>query len=270
VIAVISRRGGGIEQRRADEMAITRNEGMIRAKRNELASIRRQRTTQEELVKKGLKAGNTLFQYDSRITATRGEINNLQNQTALLRSRLHSTAEVKSPEAGRVVEVLKSAGDSVAPGQALVRLEAVASDSEQEFCGGKIHALLYVSARVAGKVRSGQVARVSPLDVKREEYGFIVGKVEWMASYAASPDDMTEKLKNRSLVESYSGGGPVFEARVCLEFDPENLANGFKWSSSKGPDRAIGTGGQCSASVVVASKRPYTYVIPTVKKTIGI
>ena len=63
---------------------------------------------------------------------------------------------------------------------------------------------------------------------------------------------------------------PVEAARVCLEADPKNKANGFKWSSSTGPNRPITGGGQCSASLLVDTRRPYTYVIPAVRRTVGI
>jgi len=45
------------------------------------------------------------------------------------------------------------------------------------------------------------------------------------------------QAKNDILVQSYNNSGPVFEARVCLIPDATNKTNGFKWSSSAGPDR---------------------------------
>ena len=45
----------------ADEMNQARNQSMIGIKRSELASLRTQRQNQQELVNKGLKPGNVLF-----------------------------------------------------------------------------------------------------------------------------------------------------------------------------------------------------------------
>ena len=106
--------------------------------------------------------------------------------------------------------------------------------------------------------------------MKREEYGFIFGKVEWVASYAASTADMSEKLKNDQLVKQFMASGPVVEARICLEPDPGNKVNPFKWSSSQGPPKGTEAGTTCSVSVVVDEKKPYTYVIPAVRKAVGI
>ena len=114
------------------------------------------------------------------------------------------------------MEVIKSAGDKVVEGESLIRIERRTTEADQ-LCGGDVHALVYVPAASAGKVKKGQFVRVSPSDVKKEEYGFIFGTVEWVSSYPASTADMTEKLKNDQLVKQFMGGGPVFETRVCLE-----------------------------------------------------
>jgi HlyD family secretion protein len=274
-IAVISRDTGSIEERQADEASIGRNELMLTSKGDEIVSLKQQLAVQQDLVKRGLKAENVLFDYDRRINGVRGEINQIQQQLDQLRARKQSTAELTTAEGGKIVEVIKGVGDKVREGEAILRIETISAKAAdgttpKEFCGGALHAVLYVPAQLAGKVRPGQEARISPLDVKKEEFGYIEGKVEWISGYAASSDDMREKLKNDILVKSYNQSGPVFEARICLTNDARNKTNGFKWSSSVGPDRTITGGGQCSASLVVDARKPYTYVIPTIRRTVGL
>jgi HlyD family secretion protein len=279
----------------SDEMLAARNEALIGAKQSELASLRRQRVVQQDLVRKGLKPENALFEFDRRVTGTQGELVALQKENEAIKSRLaprlneqrdiegeieylkgdlkQTASEIKSPEAGRVVEVLKSSGDKVGEGEPLIRLEQsrpTGPNAARGFCDGNIHAVIYVNGQEAGKVHPHQMARVSPADVKKEEYGYIIGTVEWVSDFAASPDDMKEKLKNDRLVQSYSEKGPVYEARVCLTPDAANKLNGLKWSSSTGPPKRIGSGGLCQSSVVVDHRKPYTYVIPSIKKTLGV
>jgi hypothetical protein len=50
--------------------------------------------------------------------------------------------------------------------------------------------------------------------------------------------------------------------------DP-STPSGFKWSSSKGPPIAISDGTQAKGSVVVEQKRPISYILPVVKKSLG-
>jgi HlyD family secretion protein len=165
--------------------------------------------------------------------------------------------------------VIKSAGDKVVEGEPLIRVERRSAEATQ-ICGGDVHALIYVPAGAAGKLKRGQFVRVSPSDVKKEEYGFIFGSVEWVASYASSTADMSEKLKNDQLVKQFMTAGPVFEARVCLAKNPSNPVNPFKWSSSLGPPKGTEAGTTCVASVIVDEKRPYTYVIPAVRRAVGL
>jgi len=284
-----------LSENASDEMVAARNGALISAKASELSSLRRQRVTQQDLVRRGLKPENALFEFDRRVTATQGELVALQRENAAIQTRMaprlneqrnlegeiqylkgdleQTAAEIKSPESGRVVEVLKSVSDKVGEGEPLVRLERArptGPNAARGFCDGNIHAVIYVPGQEAGKVRPKQLARVSPADVKKEEYGYIIGTVEWVSTFAASPDDMKEKLRNDRLVQSYSEKGPVYEARVCLTFDPSNKANGLKWSSSTGPPKKIGSGGLCQSSVVVDHRKPYTYVIPSIKRTLGV
>jgi HlyD family secretion protein len=271
VVAVIRRDQAGLEERRADELSLARTESLLSAKERELATVRQQRATQEELIQHGLSARNTIFEFDRNLNVVQGEINALEHEIEQLKSRQVTTAEVTVSTAGRVVQVLKNAGDRVRENEPLLRMEqTVAAGGANGFCGGKVHAILYVPTQLAAKVRSGVLARVSPADVKREEYGYIVGRVEWVATYAASSDDMREKLKNDQLVTAFGAGGPVYEARVCLDSDAANDRNGFKWSSGKGPVQPIEPGAPCDASMVVDERRPYTYVIPALRRASGL
>jgi HlyD family secretion protein len=62
----------------------------------------------------------------------------------------------------------------------------------------------------------------------------------------------------------------VYEARVCLVRDPGNTRNGFKWSSGQGPAQVIQPGAPCGATLVVDERRPYTYLIPALRRGTGL
>jgi HlyD family secretion protein len=172
-----------------------------------------------------------------------------------------------------VVEVIKSTNDKVGEGEPIVRLEpregAKAEQGARQFCDGRVHAVMYVGGNEAGRVLKGQAARISPTDVKKEEYGYMPGTVEWVATHAASPQDMREKLKNDGLVQQYTQGGAVYEVRVCLVPD-ETKKSGFRWSSSAGPAKRIDSGALATASMVVAEKKPISYVLPVIKNALGV
>jgi len=269
-IASLKRVRAASEQRDADAVTIEKNRAIAARLGGQLGTLQRQWQLQKQLVDQGIKAPRDLLNIERDMDGIRGQIDSLQAENRQLQAQAQATTVVTSAESGRVVEVIKSAGDQVAEGEPLLRLEKQGgAGSEAQFCGGNVHAILYVGATSAGKVHKGQVVRVSPSDVKREEYGYILGKIEWVASYPASTADMNEKLKNDQLVREFMAAGPVFETRVCLEPDPNNKVNPFKWSSSQGPPRGTNAGTTCTASVVVDTRKPYTYVIPAVKRTLG-
>jgi len=278
------------DQITANQVTIEKNRAQAARLDEQLATLERQRQMQKQLVDQGIKAPKDLLNIERDMDSVRGNRDSLLAEARQLEARsksteaslrsgqaammstqagLASTTEVKSAESGRVVEVIKSAGDKVVEGEPLIRIERNTSEAAV-ICGGDVHALIYVPASSAGKLKTGQFVRVSPSDVKKEEYGFIFGKVEWVASYAASTADMTEKLKNDQLVKQFMTAGPVFEMRVCLAKNPGNPVNPFKWSSSLGPPKGTAAGTSAVASVIVDEKRPYTYVIPAVRKAVGL
>jgi len=276
------------------QSSIARNNSMIGSKRSELRLMRDRRANLQDLVNRGLRASNVLIEADLRISSIQGEINGLEKENAALRNRMapranqraavegeiqqlegqlqRSNVELTSPVAGRVVEVIKSRNDKVGEGESIVRLEPreiSETAAAERFCEGRLHAVMYVAGNLAGKVRVGHPVRVSPSDVKKEEYGYMPGQVAWVASFPASPQDMREKLKNDALVQTYSQSGAVYEVRVCLVPD-QTTPSGFKWSSSEGPDKKIDSGALASADMVVASRKPISYVLPVMRETLGI
>jgi HlyD family secretion protein len=270
VIASLKRERAANEQRDADAVTIEKNRAMAARLRGQLGTLQRQWSLQKQLVDQGIKAPKDMLAIEQQMDGIRGQIDTLEAEIGQLQAQAQATTDVKSAESGRVVEVIKTAGDKVREDEPLIRIEPQGKAVEQQFCGGNVHAIVFVPASMAGKVKKGQFARVSPSDVKKEEYGFIFGKVEWIASYPASTADITEKLKNDQLVREFMGSGPVFEARVCLEPNPDNKVNPFKWSSSQGPPKGTDAGTTCSASMVVDERKPYTYVIPAVRRTVGL
>jgi HlyD family secretion protein len=278
------------DQLTANSVTIGKNQVQANRLREQVQTLEKQRQNQKLLVDQGIKAPKDLFSIDQQIAGLHGQIDSLlvearqleaasqgikaqiraaQAEVTSTQAGLASTSVVTSTEPGRIVEVLKSAGDKVLEGEPLIRIQRSGSDASQ-ICGGDVHALIYVPAGAAGKIKQGQTVRVSPSDVKKEEYGFIFGKVESVQSHPSSTADMTEILKNDQLVKQFTTAGPVFETRVCLAKNPSNPVNPYKWSSSLGPPKGTEAGTTCVVSIIVDEKRPYTYVIPAVRRAVGL
>src|SRR6185503_6817130 len=109
-------------------------------------------------------------------------------------------------------------------------------------------------------------ARISPSQVKREEYGFMWGKVVFVADYPATAAAVMRNFQNDQMVQTLAGHGPVTEVRVTLDRDPGTVS-GFRWSSPGGPPIRVTAGTIAVAEVVTNRRAPISLVIPLLRQT---
>jgi HlyD family secretion protein len=186
-------------------------------------------------------------------------ITDLERNLVSLREDLSTTSNVVSPYTGQVLELKVYRGSAVAEGTPIVSIQPDA---------GKLEGLVYLSAIEAKNVRPGMEAQITPGTVRREEYGYMTGKVAFVAAYPATPAAMMSTLENESLTRSITSAGPVTEVR--LELEPAGTPSGFKWSSRQGPPLPISSGTLCSAQIVTQHDRPINLVMPLMKEKLGL
>lgn len=170
-------------------------------------------------------------------------------------------SRVISPYAGRVVEIRASEGSVVSEGSPLLSLEPSQSSAAAD-------AVVYVPAAEGKKIKPGMEVQISPSTVKREEFGFILGRVIAVGEFPASREGMLRVLGSEELVNKFSTIDTPIEVQVELLSDPAS-ASGYQWSS-KAPDITIANGTLCSAQIVVERRRPLSLVLPLLKETMGL
>jgi len=259
--------GQGAEQQAAQSRINARYQQQAEELKQKIA-------VQQEMVAKGLLTKSALMATQQQLTATeqsiaQGEmsssgrmnrVDDLRRQLRELDNQLTSASEVRSPYTGRVLEVVAAPGDLVSAGQRLVTLEAT---------NEPIKAVIYIPAGEGKKVRPDMPAYISPSTVKAEEYGFMIGEVKAVSDYPMTPEGLEHVLRNPALVSELTGGTAPIEVNASLTPDP-TTPSGFRWSSSKGPPVKIFSGTICSATITVETKRPISYVLPILRKTVGI
>jgi HlyD family secretion protein len=186
-------------------------------------------------------------------------ITDLERNLASLEKDLSTTSNVMSPYAGQVLELKVYRGGAVSEGTPIASIQPDA---------GKLEGLVYLSAIEAKNVRPGMEAQISPGTVRREEYGYMNGKVSFVAAYPATPAAMMSTLENESLTHYIAAAGPVTEVR--LELEPAATPSGFEWSSRQGPPSPISSGTLCSAQIVTEHEKPIALVLPFMKEKIGL
>ncbi|BAF60562.1 MAG: NHLP bacteriocin system secretion protein [Peptococcaceae bacterium] len=190
-----------------------------------------------------------------KITETEEKIKKLQDE-------LNLASEVVSQVDGRVLEVRCGKGDLVQPGMPLFSLERQGRTIKTEV-------VMYVRAEEGKKITPGMEAMISPTTVKKEEYGYMLGRVVSVSEYPATGQGMLHTLGNEDLVRKLAAQGASLELHIDLIAD-DSTTSGFKWSSPKGPPLKINSGTLCDGSVKVMEQRPVSLVIPALKKILSV
>jgi HlyD family secretion protein len=105
--------------------------------------------------------------------------------------------------------------------------------------------------------------------VKREEYGYMLGEVEFVSNQPATPQGMRRTLGNEILVEQLASQGAPFLVEVDLSED-STTTSGFRWSSPRGPPVRVESGTICVVRVVVQEERPISLVLPIFRSALGL
>jgi HlyD family secretion protein len=173
---------------------------------------------------------------------------------------LTSANRVRAHGGGRVLERGVDVGDLVTPQTRVLSLEPLDMP---------LLAILYVPAGEGKSISKGYEVRLSPSTVRKEEYGVLMGSVRSVSSYPATPEGMLRTLRNQVLVNELAAKGTPLEVVAELSTNPNNVS-GYQWSSPSGPPVGIFGGTICTASIVTELRTPISYVIPFVKRSIGI
>jgi len=166
---------------------------------------------------------------------------------------------VTSPYAGVVGSLQAYPGQYMAPGAPLITVEPK---------DVPLVASLYLPLDDGKKVEKGQEVQIVPSTQNVEEYGYMLGRVTFVADLASTPESMNAVLQNEFLVREFSAAGPVLRVEAALIPDPDT-PSGYAWSSSDGPPGEIGGGMTCSARVVISSAAPITYAFPALGRLVG-
>lgn len=265
----------------------------IRAADERMRILKERIASQRTLLEQGLITRQTLLTSESDLTALRLETENLRGQVQQLSlKRLEArrlaeaeltqlqaqatearrvveglaeserlTALVESPFAGRIVEIRVAPGTLVTPGTPLITVEP---DGER---GQDLEAAIYLAASEGKQVSVGMFVQIAPTTVRREEYGYLIGEVTFVSDYPATVQSMRATLQNEELVKDLSGSASPIEVRAKL-LRSDN-ANGYRWSSPKGPPIKVTAGTPAHAAVVVRQQAPISFVIPALRQVLG-
>ena len=142
---------------------------------------------------------------------------------------------------------------------------------------------MFVPAGEGKKIDAGNLVEIMPATVKREEHGFIKGRVVAVSELPATRLAMEAALQHSDLVDTFVkryAPGALLRVHVKLDENPtaavaqvrpgETRGNGFVWSSSSGAKQPLKTGTMCEAAIIVEQQRLITLMLPWMKTILGV
>lgn len=179
------------------------------------------------------------------------------SQINLLEMKEKQSSKISSPVSGTVLEVKVTPGEFIKPGQSIISVSM--ADPATDDVSSEV--ILYIPAEEGKRIQPDMDVQITPASVKREEYGYILGKVRSISGFPVTSEAMGRTLGSKELIQKFlSGNATVMELRVTLLKD-NSTPSGYLWSSRQGVPGKVGEGTICSAQVVVSKKRPITLFI---------
>ncbi len=153
-------------------------------------------------------------------------------------------------------------------------LHAPKEEQGTDDSGPTYDSIVFVPAGEGKKIEVDDPVEVSPATVKREEHGYIKGRVVAVSELPATKLAMEAALAHPELVETFLkrySPGVLLRLHVKLEeIKPgPGAQNHFRWSSSSGSAQPLKTGTMCQAAVVVGKRKLISMILPWTKTLVG-
>lgn len=193
-----------------------------------------------------LEAAETLLADGKKSALEAGKTFELELRIQELRTRYATEREIVTTRAGRVVEVVVSAGNVISPGKTILRLESLT---------GPLEVLAYVSALEGKKVRPGMDVRVVPTTERALAHGHLHGRVNYVSVYPVTREYLTSELGgNERLADYLLADGSSIEVGIDLLQDPST--GKYAWFPWPNDGAQVESGQLVEAFVVLETIRP--------------
>ena len=193
------------------------------------------------------------------VRASESKLAEAQRRVRDLAADLERRQWVRSPAAGRVVEVKAPVGSRVVAGMPVLAVENGSA---------ALQLILYVPPRDGKLVRLGMIVNIAPSVARKEEVGTMIGHVVEVSDFPATVQAMQATLQNEQLVKDFSAGGAPITVRVQLERTP-HTATGYAWAGGSGPAVPLTSGTIAEAAVTVSRQAPITFALPFLRGSAG-
>lgn len=167
--------------------------------------------------------------------------------------------QIRAPKTGFVIDTFKREGEFLNVGEALMSIEI----KERDFIELVVYS--YIAAENGKDIKKGMFVEMEVGSFKKEEYGFLLGRIKSIDLYPSTKEGMFHTIGNENLVSEFSQNGSVVKVEIALIPGGENSHSGYKWSANRNPRIFIQTGTLCKIGVTTKNIKPINLVFPNLK-----
>lgn len=117
----------------------------------------------------------------------------------------------------------------------------------------------YVTFKDLRKLAIGMEVQVSPVDLPREEYGYMIGHITEIAVYPTAKEEAVSRFKVEQFATDIFPQETAFEIKVLLDCDPDN-PDEILWSHRKRENVSISVGTFCNLQIITRRRSVYELI----------
>jgi HlyD family secretion protein len=209
--------------------------------------------------------------------ATAGDIRNAMLELdAIRKANLNVVCKGNLPSEACAIRIMDAQGNDVSSTISIgARDVAINGDNDiPTFCvvtrlgdhvpNEELKHLAFFPIGAGKKIAPGMKIQVNPVNIERQRFGSIVGKVTEVSPFPVTSEGIANVIGNTDIAGSVIERGGTIQLEAELIKD-ESGPTGLKWTS-KGPDTPVTAGTTTTCRVTVEERRPITFVIPLLRK----
>lgn len=163
--------------------------------------------------------------------------------------------KIRSPNKGKILEILVNEGESVKEEQPLIN---AALDSPKE----KLRLYAYFPGEFGKYIHFGSTIKMFPSTVNKKEFGALLGRVEQVSAYPISEQAILSEIHNANLAHYLTKQEPATQVIAFLREDAHD-PSGYAWTSHRGPAVPLSVGSVGSVEVTIETIHPIYYLFPS-------
>ena len=110
------------------------------------------------------------------------------------------------------------------------------------------------------ELKPGQEVQVTPVDLHREDYGYILGHITKVDPFPVSIEDARKQSSIRNFVDMIFPSETAYEVRIVVDTDKADPTK-LKWSRTQSGDIRLSSMSFCNVQIITEHKPVYKMFI---------